>query len=192
MSSLTDWLKNFFTNQRFGGLPTGHLTVAPAPVEGHLTTDRDDPRLRQVDPRTGLQGAYVVLSEGERAKGYVRPVRTRYKHLGPEGPKYPLRDLTAEEVSRFADYDYAKFEEYPESEDPIITGRYWKQAELDRRGCGMVTIMSQAIAETYARNPGFYGGTYCAGCGEHFPVGERGEFVWCHDDGTPTSIKVGT
>jgi hypothetical protein len=46
--------------------------------------------------------------------------------------------------------------------------------------------MSQAIAETYAREPGFYGATYCVNCQIHRPVGERGEFVW--DDGT----KVGT
>ena len=42
--------------------------------------------------------------------------------------------------------------------------------------------MSQAIAETYARDPGFYGSTFCTACGGHFPVGAEGEFVW--DDGT--------
>lgn len=53
--------------------------------------------------------------------------------------------------------------------------------------CGTVTTMSQSIAETYARDPKFYGGTFCCGCGTHFPVGEDGEFVW-DDDGS----KVGT
>jgi hypothetical protein len=53
--------------------------------------------------------------------------------------------------------------------------------------CGTVTFMNQAIAETYARNPEYYGGTFCAGCGEHFPVGENGEFVWEF-----TNQKVGT
>lgn len=53
--------------------------------------------------------------------------------------------------------------------------------------CGVVTTMSQAIAETYARNPNFYSGTFCCGCRSHFPVGEDGQFVW---DGT--SEKVGT
>lgn len=52
--------------------------------------------------------------------------------------------------------------------------------------CGVATTMGQAIAETYARDPGFYGGTYCVGCHNHFPVGINGEFVW--DDGT----KVGS
>lgn len=53
--------------------------------------------------------------------------------------------------------------------------------------CGTVTTMSQALAETYARDPHFYGGTFCCGCGSHFPVGVDGEFVW---DGTDE--KVGT
>lgn len=53
--------------------------------------------------------------------------------------------------------------------------------------CGGVTTMAQTIAETYARNPFFYGGTFCASCGEHFPVGENGEFVW-----EGTKEKVGT
>lgn len=53
--------------------------------------------------------------------------------------------------------------------------------------CGTVTTMGQALAETYARDPGFYSGTFCAGCRRHFPVGDAGEFVW---DGT--NEKVGT
>jgi len=53
--------------------------------------------------------------------------------------------------------------------------------------CGISTRMGMTIAETYARDPYFYGGTYCAGCRSHFPVGPQGEFVW---DGT--NQKVGT
>jgi hypothetical protein len=53
--------------------------------------------------------------------------------------------------------------------------------------CGVVTMMGTALAETYARDPKFYGGTYCVGCRAHYPVGAGGEFVW---DGTAT--KVGT
>lgn len=53
--------------------------------------------------------------------------------------------------------------------------------------CGSVTSMSQAIAETYARDPSFYSGTFCVACGVHAPVGVDGEFVWI-DDGT----KVGS
>lgn len=53
--------------------------------------------------------------------------------------------------------------------------------------CGSVTTMGQAIAETYAADPTFYGATFCVRCKDHFPVGAMGEFVW---DGT--DIKVGT
>jgi hypothetical protein len=53
--------------------------------------------------------------------------------------------------------------------------------------CGNTTIMGWALAETYARDPNFYSGTFCSGCGAHFQVGENGEFVWAG-----TSEKVGT
>lgn len=53
--------------------------------------------------------------------------------------------------------------------------------------CGTQTTMAQTIAETYARQPNFYSGTFCCGCGKHFPVGPNGEFVW-----SGTSEKVGT
>lgn len=38
--------------------------------------------------------------------------------------------------------------------------------------------MGIAIAETYARQPSFYGATYCVHCQMHLPVGEHGEFIW--------------
>ena len=41
--------------------------------------------------------------------------------------------------------------------------------------CGAVTIMSLPLAETYARDPNFYNGTFCAACGTHFPLDE---FKW--------------
>jgi len=43
------------------------------------------------------------------------------------------------------------------------------------RKCGGVTTMALSIAETYARNPKFYGGTFCTICSEHFPLDQ---FVW--------------
>lgn len=104
-----------------------------------LTTDPSDPRLGRGVGGEGMNEAYLVLSEDERAKGFVRPVRTTYIHA------------------------------------------------KDLGGCGTVTTMNQAIAETYARTPGFYGATYCAGCRTHLPVGENGQFYW---DGT--TEKVGT
>lgn len=54
--------------------------------------------------------------------------------------------------------------------------------------CGVVTTMGQTLAETYARDPSFYSGTFCCGCGTHFTFGKPdGDFVW---DGT--NEKVGT
>ena len=47
--------------------------------------------------------------------------------------------------------------------------------------CGTVTSMNQTIAETYARDPKFYGATFCVGCNTHFPVNE---FVWDKDGET--------
>lgn len=44
--------------------------------------------------------------------------------------------------------------------------------------CGTVTTMGQALAETYARDPNFYSGTFCCGCRTHFPVSE---FTWVPD-----------
>lgn len=83
----------------------------------------------------GKQKDYVILTDEERAKGFVRPVRHSYIHTK----------------------------------------------------CGVVTRMADKLAETYARDPGFYTGTYCVACRGHFPVGADGEFLWAD-----TSEKVGT
>lgn len=94
-----------------------------------LTTDQNDPQLRYgVDDSPVEQATtYLVLSEDERAKGFVRPVRNAYLHTD---------------------------------------------------GCGAYTRMGQALSETYAREPRFYGATYCTGCSMHRPVGE---FRWDKD-----------
>ena len=96
-----------------------------------LTTDPHDGCIHEILPN-GQQKCYLVLSEEDRSKGFVRPVRRSYVH----------------------------------------------------KKCGAVTTMAQAIAETYARDPYFYGGTYCAACGTHFPLvdpetAER-NFRWDH------------
>ncbi len=54
--------------------------------------------------------------------------------------------------------------------------------------CGVVTRMGRAIAETYARQPDFYGATFCVSCQTHLPVGEDGEFVW--DDSSGQKVGV--
>jgi hypothetical protein len=124
----------------------------------------------------GQQLAYLVLSDEERTKGFVRPYRTAYEHRGVR-PRHPTRELQGTELELKEKFGYVLFEEYPESESPVA-GRYWTQKQL-RSGCGTVTTMGREIAETYARNPKFYGGTFCAGCGVHLPLEE---FVWTGTD----------
>jgi hypothetical protein len=41
--------------------------------------------------------------------------------------------------------------------------------------CGTITTMDYTIAATYARNPWFYGATYCVNCQKHRPLIE---FTW--------------
>ncbi len=44
--------------------------------------------------------------------------------------------------------------------------------------CGGETKMGLELCETYARDPKFYGSTYCVDCRMHKPVGE---FKWSED-----------
>lgn len=92
------------------------------------TNDPTDPRLGHgVDKEPMDQHeVYLVLSEEERAKGFVRPLRRSYIH----------------------------------------------------EKCGAKTSMGLALCETYARDPQFYGSTYCTNCSMHLPVGD---FKWSED-----------
>jgi hypothetical protein len=47
--------------------------------------------------------------------------------------------------------------------------------------CRVSTRMGLALSETYAKDPLFYGATYCVGCGLHLPVGC---FTWDADGET--------
>lgn len=160
-------------------------------VSGNAPTNPDDASVPNDARRPdGQHIDHWVLCAEERAKGFVRPLRTKYVHVGRPGPSSPLRDLTAEETERYSQYGYVKFElnpDYPEKS--AVTGRFWTQAQLDTigKGCGTLTRMPHACAETYARQPNYYGSTFCCGCGDYFPVGAQGEFVW---DGS--SERVGT
>jgi len=108
-----------------------------------ITTDPNDPRLIS-EGKDGLQEAYLVLSEEERAKGFVRPLRKTYVHRYTlDGSPMPLVVLN-EHLSNLG-------------------------------GCGAATTMATAIAETFARDPKYYGLTYCSGCRTHLPVWE---FHW--------------
>jgi hypothetical protein len=143
----------------------------------------DGPAPAPIDPASGQHEDHWVLPEADRNRLRVRPVRSSYKHVGLKTPGV-LRDLTPDEVERHLPSVYAKYEAYPESEHPC-TGKFWTQAELDSLGgCGQVTTMPQAIAETISADPTYYGQTFCCGCKKYLPVAE---FVW-----KGTSDRVGS
>lgn len=151
-----------------------------------LTTDPNDPRLGHgVDTEPIPQHeVYLVLSDEERAKGFIRPLHRAYVHVGVESTyKNPISELTPMEKHRHPGANYVAYVDYDESEKQhsSIVGRYFTQEQLDhhiKKGCGTRTTMGLALCETYARDPKFYGATYCCGCQKHLPVSE---FVW---DGT--------
>ena len=126
-----------------------------------------------VNPRTGQHEAYWVLSPEERAKGFVRPVRRSYRHVGQRVCGKPKADAAAPS---------SVCVDVPGHDGECAIWRGATDAEFERHGqtghlggCDTVTTMGQAIAETYARDPRFYSGTFCVSCREHFPLDQ---FVW--------------
>ena len=109
------------------------VRISPAKIRTmsmtDYTTDRSHPDLKRGADETPVKQSqvYLVLSEKEIKRGFVRPLRDAYVH----------------------------------------------------KECGGQTKMGLPIAETFARNPNFYGGTYCEHCEMHRPLYE---FVW--DDGS--------
>jgi hypothetical protein len=104
-----------------------------------LTTDPTTPCLHETRP-DGQNKCYLVLSDQELAKGFVRPVRYAYRHIA----------------------------------------------------CGCTTTMGEKLSETYARDPKFYGATFCVMCGSHFPLvtPEGRQFEWIVN-GVPDGSFVG-
>lgn len=149
-------------------------------THGHAP-DAEGPAPGPVDPATGQHTSYWILTEKERAKGFVRPVRTKYRHVGKR-PLHSTRPLNEGELDSGLGDEFALFEAYPDG--GRSSGRFWTNAELSS-GCGSYTSMGTAIAETYARQPSFYGSTFCCSCGKHLPVDE---FTWADSPGE----RVGT
>lgn len=101
------------------------------PIDSRMLVDGGPVTVDHLELKpNGQQKDYVVLTPEERARGFVRPVRTNYVH----------------------------------------------------KVCGVRTTMSRAIAETYARQPDFYSGTFCVACKTHLPLDQ---FVW---DGTNEQV----
>jgi hypothetical protein len=160
-------------------------------VSGELPTNAEDASVPNQATRPDGQHVdhWTMCPTEIMQAGFKRPVRLKYQHVGPPGPKFELRDLTDEERERWQEHGYTKFEPYPQGYAGAAKGRLWTQEQLNAvgKGCGVVTSMPRQIAETYAANPHYYGSTFCCGCGKYLPVGAKGEFVW---DGTDE--RVGT
>ena len=65
-----------------------------------LTTDPNDPKLKEGQKNeTGQHEIYLVLSEEERAKGFIRPLRSSYVHIGKKMSylRYPGIDRMLDE-----------------------------------------------------------------------------------------------
>lgn len=98
---------------------------------------------------TGQHAGYIVLCPDERAKGFVRPYRDAYQHVG-----------RSVEVVHEPSFSVSRHRE---------------------GGCGSITTMGRDLSETYARDPTFYGATFCVQCNRHLPVAE---FIWTADGET--------
>lgn len=128
---------------------------------------------------TGQHKGYVVLCEDERKKGFARPYRDAYKHVGarlcgkrmiPEGTNPAIYVCTGE-----PDHDRECCSWTPVGSVSIAV----RAADTHMLGgCGSVTTMGRALSETYARDPKFYGTTFCVACNKHLPVAE---FTWTED-----------
>jgi len=106
----------------------------------------------------------ITLADGS-------PVTSDHREIGPSGQQKGYIVLDAEERAKGFVRPY--------------------RDAYRHLACKSITTMSRSIAETYARQPDFYGGTFCSNCRAHFPVGEDGQFTWYEMDGTE-GPKVGT
>jgi hypothetical protein len=163
------------------------------------TTSGDAPskvRAEQTEA-TGQHKSYIVLCEDERKKGFVRPYRDAYKHVGRRVCGKPRQLLTSSGIDP-TPLPVVCTDEPDHAGDCTVWAPVDSDAAMakarDRHvlgGCGSVTTMGRALSETYARDFTFYSGTFCVHCNAHFPVGEHGEFVWIERDGS-IGPKVGT
>jgi hypothetical protein len=142
----------------------------------------------------GQHEHYPVLSEEERARGFVRPVFRAYRHVGLRGVICGLKSPTNADgtpvpagrvraCSGRVGHQHEHFQSWYD-----LTEAEWAK-KMD--GCGATTQMGLALCETYARDPHYYGATFCVGCHTHLPVGEAGEFVWVDGLGVDTNLRVG-
>lgn len=114
------------------------------------------------------------MSRTELTDGTPVPADRSHTELRPDGQQKGYVVLSAEERAK----GFVK---------PVRRSYvHAHPSETNREiGCGVETKMGIALAETYARDPRFYSGTFCVGCGTHFPLNQ---FVW--DDGEPMDPEL--
>lgn len=112
-------------------------------------SDDEEERIKNLPP---VDRTARTLADGS-------PITADHRELRPDGQQKAYVVLSAEERSK----GFVR---------PVR--RIYKHLN-----CGSTTVMGVALAETYARDPGFYSGTFCCNCGAHFPLDQ---FVWLGTD----------
>jgi hypothetical protein len=146
----------------------------PRDMTGHVVfsvqqaRDLADSLLRQAETAEGEQRA---LREAERIKSL--PPVDRSKLCTTDGRSVAeARKAQTNETGQHESYIVLCDEERSRGFVRPYRDQYKHLA------CGGVTSMGRKLSETYARDPKFYGETFCVQCNRHLPVAE---FVWTLD-----------
>jgi hypothetical protein len=116
-----------------------------ASAEREIYRKREAERIKSVPP---VDRTARVLTDGS-------PVTDDHREILPSGMQKGYVVLSAEERSK----GFVR---------PV-------RRSYRHNTCHSTTTMGIALAETYARDPEFYDGTFCVNCGAHFPLDQ---FVW--------------
>ena len=82
------------------------------------------------------------------------------------------------------DFDYGErrddgqYENHPTTDEGAFAQPV-RDTYVHTDGCGSNTTMGTGLAESFARDPHQYGKTFCASCGDYYPLSE---FTWKHLD----------
>jgi hypothetical protein len=116
-----------------------------ASAEREIYRKKEEERIKSLPP---VDRSARVLTDGS-------PVTDDHRELLPSGQQKGYVVLSAEERSK----GFVR---------PV-------RRSYRHKTCNSMTTMGLALAETYARDPYFYSGTFCCTCAAHFPLDQ---FVW--------------
>ena len=96
-----------------------------------LTTDKNNPDLSkgEVNEITKQNKVYLVLSDEEKAKGFIRPVRNSYVHVGRY---YEHEPVLLKEPKEFKDIVYVATIPSLVKDGKVIGSAYITQKEFDQ------------------------------------------------------------